>query len=196
MKTCPKCGQEKDVSEFTSCSKSKDGYFYCCKSCKKEYKKENPENLKERFKRFRENNPDYFKDYYQRYTKEYEIRNPEKKAARKRLYCESGKNAVSCQGRRSRQLGLDSSFTLAHWEDVKQFFHNSCAYCGKEGNLQQEHFVAMNRKGEYSHKNIIPACQKCNQSKGRKDFFIWYPDQTFYSKRREKKILRYLNYSE
>ncbi len=60
--------------------------------------------------------------------------------------------------------------------------------------LEQEHFVPISSNGPYTANNIIPACKSCNSSKRDSDFFSWYPKQPFYSKRREAKILRYLNY--
>ena len=176
MKTCPKCGQEKDVSEFTSCSKSKDGHYYCCKKCKSERSKEDPEKSRERIKQFRENNPDYYKGYYQRHTNAYKVR---------------------LQTRRARKAGLTSTLTLEQWTRILTTFNNTCAYCGVgDKKLHQDHFVPILSGGEYTHDNIIPACKSCNSSKGAKDFFVWYPKYDFYDNPRERKILRYLNYSD
>lgn len=96
--------------------------------------------------------------------------------------------------RRARILNLQYTLTVRQWKDIKQYFNNKCAYCGKEKILTQDHFIAVNNGGEYTHNNIIPACKSCNCSKKDHDFFVWYPRQSFYSKKRERKILNYLHY--
>ena len=86
--------------------------------------------------------------------------------------------------------------TTEQWEDCIKHFEGKCAYCGKKKKLTQEHFIPLSKGGEYSVNNIIPACGSCNSSKRDRDFFKWYPNQKFYSKTRENKILRYLEYDK
>ncbi len=88
------------------------------------------------------------------------------------------------------------TLTSAQWIAIQSAFDNKCCYCGKSQPLEQEHFVAVSKLGEYTHNNILPACKSCNISKHDKDFFAWYPSYKFYSKSRESKILRFLNYSD
>ena len=101
---------------------------------------------------------------------------------------------MSSQKYRSKKLLLPNTLTLKQWKQVKEYFENRCAYCGKKLPLAQEHFIALSKKGEYTINNIIPSCRVCNSSKIDKDFFEWYPKQKFYSKERERKILKYLGY--
>lgn len=99
--------------------------------------------------------------------------------------------------RRSLKRNLPDSFTLKQWNFCKEHFGHSCAYCGKPSKkLHQEHFIAVKNGGGYTVSNIIPACQKCNVSKLDRDFFAWYPAQPFYSKLREKRILKYLKFEK
>lgn len=42
VKTCTKCGVEKDAAEFNKLSSASDGLQYHCKSCKLEYQQNNP----------------------------------------------------------------------------------------------------------------------------------------------------------
>lgn len=103
---------------------------------------------------------------------------------------------INSQIRRARQHQLPYTLTIQQWEDIKEVFNNSCCYCGKELPLEQEHFIALTKFGEYSHNNIICACKSCNSSKHDKNFFDWYPKQSYYSKQREKRILKYLGYEK
>lgn len=70
MKVCSKCGIEKDEGEFNKRKKSKDGLNYWCKSCKKEWRKNNKEYDKEYSKEYRENNKEYFNLYRKKWYKE------------------------------------------------------------------------------------------------------------------------------
>jgi 5-methylcytosine-specific restriction endonuclease McrA len=100
-----------------------------------------------------------------------------------------------CNSRRARERNLPNTYTAEQWDICKNHFNNFCAYCGEEKPLEQEHFLALSKGGEYTHNNIIPVCKSCNSGKQDNDFFDWYPKQDFYNKKREKKILKFLNYN-
>ena len=104
-------------------------------------------------------------------------------------------NMLSEKRRTMKEL-LPASFTKQQWDDTKLFFNNKCAYCGKELPLSQDHFIALSKGGEYTINNIVPVCHSCNSRKNNLDFFKWFPKQSFYSKKREQKILKYLNYKD
>jgi 5-methylcytosine-specific restriction endonuclease McrA len=136
------------------------------------------------------------KEHRAKYQKKYIARNIERiKATRQgwRL-----NNIERCrtykQKREAVKRRLKSTLSTSQWEEIKASFSNLCAYCGEERPLQREHFISLSKSGEYSCDNIIPACAKCNQSKGSNSFFDWFPRQLFYSKKREGKILMFLNY--
>ncbi|MBK5254375.1 MAG: HNH endonuclease [Peptostreptococcaceae bacterium] len=102
--------------------------------------------------------------------------------------------AQSEEVRRTRIKGGICNFTYKDWNKCISYFDNKCAYCGKELKLEKEHFVPVANSGDYTKNNIIPACRHCNSSKGSKSFFKWYPKFRHYSKKREKLILKYLDY--
>lgn len=62
MKTCSKCGEEKDYSEFIKESRNKDGLSGTCEECDKlrrqEYYQNNKEHMKGRMKEWRQKNPE------------------------------------------------------------------------------------------------------------------------------------------
>jgi len=53
-KICSKCKIEKDLSEFYTSKKEKDGKQYTCISCQKIYREENKEKYKKYSKNYRE----------------------------------------------------------------------------------------------------------------------------------------------
>lgn len=173
---------------------SKDGFRNECISCglsqKKQYRELNSLKIKEVNRRYRENNPE--KD------KLYREKNKEKIAKYYRKYQKNNaiKYRIFAQKRVASKKQLIATLTTQQWESVKVKFNNKCAYCGQEKPLSQEHFISVINNGEYTHNNIIPSCKSCNSSKGAKDFFEWYSKYKYYSKKREKLILKYLRYNK
>lgn len=145
---------------------------------------------------YAQNHPEQSRLYYQNNKEQIQIRqkiynskNKEKLMAWRREYMR-----VYTPKRNALKKQLESTLTSSQWEKIKSHFDNKCAYCGKEKQLEMEHFIPLTKLGEFTHNNIIPACKSCNSSKGNKDFSEWYPTYRFYSKKREKKILDYLGY--
>lgn len=95
--------------------------------------------------------------------------------------------------RRSIKNNLSNNFTTKQWKECKDYFNNSCAYCGREmKNLTQDHFIPVSKGGTYSKENIIPACRSCNCKKHNKNFYEWYKSYEHYSLSRLNKIETYL----
>jgi len=124
--------------------------------------------------------------------------NPELYLSKRRAYFIENREKIRFyhHGRRVRIRELPSTLTISQWDSIKLSFDNKCCYCGESKPLAQEHFLPVIRDGEYSHNNILCACQSCNSSKGTKSFFEWYPKFKHYSKRRERKILTFLHYEK
>jgi 5-methylcytosine-specific restriction endonuclease McrA len=184
-KVCIRCGLEKDISEFTKNKLSLDGYDYYCKECKHkkendyyaddpfyrnqkiiEYHSKNPLSVQLSHKKFRKNHPDKVKAW--------------EKITKKR--------------RREAMSKLPNNFTKEEWQECLEYFNHVCAYCNNTEKLQRDHFVSALKNGPFTKENIVPACPVCNLRKGDKDFFKWYPKQTFYNKEKEEKILKHLGY--
>jgi len=59
---------------------------------------------------------------------------------------------------------------------------NVCVYCGSKDNITMDHIIPISRAGVDprvielldSDDNCVPACRKCNSSKGDRDVFEWY----------------------
>lgn len=213
-KICGKCDCElfADTNNFFTDSSKKDGLATTCKSCKlescKAWKAQNKEKANGYYRKWRKNNPEKMKEIKEQYYEKnkeiidakkrlYLKLNPEKRIQTIRRYKQNNldKARQDAARRRSLKRNLPDTFTLKQWNFCKKYFGHSCAYCGKPSKkLHQEHFIAVKNGGGYTVSNIIPACQKCNVSKLDRNFFSWYPAQPFYSKLREKRILKYLKY--
>lgn len=210
-KVCGICKAELSIDNFGLDNSRKDKLNTRCKKCNnerirayynknkelkskqdKEYYIKNKEKLLDNMKIYqRENKQSIFEN-----KKKYREENKESISLHKKEYYKQNKHiAVAAKQRRKAiKKSLPATLNNKQWENIKLYFNNECCYCGKELPLAQEHFIPLSNGGEYTHNNIIPACQSCNSSKNNKDFFEWYPKQKCYSKKRERKILDFLNY--
>ena len=181
----------------------------------KRYKDKNRDKINERNKKYKLEHKEKEKGYNKKYREKYKLRikeyreekkleycmawydkNKERVIERQKQYRRNNKDKINIQTnlRRARKCRLLSNLTLDQWVEIKNYFNNKCAYCGKEFPLEQDHFIPLSKGGEYSKSNIIPACRSCNASKNTKNFFEWYPKYRYYSKKREKLILEYMEY--
>ena len=195
-KICTKCGKELPATteHFRRAQGGVYGLRGGCKECDSQYNEVNKEILIEKRKQYYQDNKAIFKARKKKYRQD----NAEMCTKSNRRYRQSHLVECNIHGQEyfARKQGVPYSFTKAQWEDVKQYFNNSCCYCGEEVKLEQEHFIALSKGGEYTHNNIIPACQFCNNSKKDRDFFVWYPKYKDYNEKREKIILEFLNYKD
>lgn len=165
----------------------------------KRYYKEHSEKISAYQKKYRE----LHREKLLLYNKEYVKLNSEKIRARavesSKKYNSSPSakklHAINSQNRRTRKEKLIAYLSISEWEQCVRHFNNSCAYCGTNTeNLVQDHFIPLSKGGEYTINNIICSCRSCNAKKHISSFYSWYHKQPFYSKERENKILKYLNY--
>ncbi len=66
---------------------------------------------------------------------------------------------------RARKLGLVADLTLAQWNETKEHFHYTCAYCQSAGIYCLEHFIPLELGGGTTKWNCVPSCIKCNRKK-------------------------------
>ena len=169
-------------------------YYLKNKEHKKEYDKryreKNKDIDKERAKKYYIENKDRIREYYKKYYEENKERIKEVNNEWK--INNQDKVKLSRKKRKNKRKELKADLTVQEWDYIKEYFNNSCAYCGAKCELEQEHFIPVTKGGEYTKNNIITACRSCNASKGNRDFDEWYKNKDFYNKDRENKIKQYL----
>jgi hypothetical protein len=76
-------------------------------------------------------------------------------------------------------------------EAIKSEFNHRCAYCSsKSKRLTLDHVLASSKGGINSWSNLVPACAKCNASKGSRNLSEWYTvSLPSYSEERLQRIL-------
>lgn len=194
-KFCNSCNEILPNEVFPVLSKAKDGYASRCKTCKSKYARKVYDSEKEK----KRTDPFLEKRYAQK--KFYYQKNRVKLSEQKKDYRKTDNYKIlkrySNEKRRTKKMLLESSFTKKQWSECVKHFNNTCCYCGDEVNiLSMDHFIPLSKGGEWTVNNIVPSCMSCNSSKRAIDFFKWYPKQKNYSKQREQKILKYLNYKD
>jgi hypothetical protein len=164
----------------------------------REYCQRNRDNVFETARAYRERNKEHLKQWQQKYDEEHR---EERNALQRKWRINNPERTKEIANkvhhkRKAISRNLPCDFTIKQWAECKERFDNKCAYCGKEKDLAQDHFLPLSKGGEYTKNNIVPTCQSCNSRKSNKNFFEWYPDFRHYSKRREQKILTYLGYNK
>lgn len=197
--------------------KEKDKLYYANNTerilrYQKMYRIKNKESIQDKRKKYYLKN----KECINAKTKQYYYNNKERLLLRNNQYYKENKERIleQCKayakterGKTFRKLNENkrrtskkkalSFLTQKQWTNIVDKFNNSCAYCGVENySLTIDHFIPISSGGELTISNIIPCCRSCNSSKNKYNFFEWYPKQEFYSKQREDKILKHLNYKD
>ena len=100
-KTCTKCNENKELTNFVKNKLGKFGYSYQCKECQKIYRNLNIDKAKESAKLYRELNKNKWKEYHEKNKEknlkrlhEYQIINKEKIKAREKVYRENNKDTI------------------------------------------------------------------------------------------------------
>lgn len=77
-------------------------------------------------------------------------------------------------------------------QSIKNAWNNCCAYCSNppidDKSLTVDHVKPKAKGGEDKTSNCVPACKRCNHSKGSEDWLSWFSRQPFYSIEAEYRI--------
>jgi hypothetical protein len=173
-KTCIVCGAEKDISEFYKNPHVKDGHEGRCKECRKsyqaDYRKDNPEKIKQA-------SVDYYashKEERSKYYKQWRTENAEYKAMSDLNYRHSHPEKMKVQRkienakRRARIVNALGRFTSKEWNELKSKYGNKCLKCGKEEpevKITPDHVIPLALGGTNTIDNIQPLCWGCNAAK-------------------------------
>ena len=67
---------------------------------------------------------------------------------------------------------LESDYTTEDYEASLEIF-GGCAFCGAKQAPRKDHLVPVFQCGDFIPRNVVPACQKCDDSKGQKEYHEW-----------------------
>lgn len=81
-------------------------------------------------------------------------------------------------------------------QSIKDAWQNRCAYCNTppidDKSLTVDHVKPKAKGGEDRTSNCVPACTRCNHSKGSENWLEWFGRQQFYSIEAENRIKHWL----
>ena len=67
---------------------------------------------------------------------------------------------------------LLSDYSESDRHAAEQYF-GGCAYCGDPAIERYDHVVPVSKHGDFVSKNVVPACQPCDDSKSGRDYKEW-----------------------
>ena len=179
VKTCTKCGVEKDAAEFNKLSKSPDGLQYHCKSCKLYYQRSNP-NRKASVDKYRSANKTvciqrskdsqaknraYYSAKSMKWQKENRERNLEN---RRKLYADSSAKYIAISRRRQGKIRHGEMFmNQAELAEAQGLYD----FCRIFKGFEVDHIVPLNGKTVsglhvLANLRVLPVSE--NRSKGNK----------------------------
>lgn len=72
---------------------------------------------------------------------------------------------------------LEKNLTTEDYEEALEFF-GGCAFCGANHAPRKDHLVPVIKCGDFVRRNVVPACQKCDDSKGPNGYREWMLNST------------------
>lgn len=217
---CTKCDTEYPATTefFYTRKQSPSGFTSRCKKCidlsQSEYGKR-PEVRERERERRRKTRDEYNRkkredraanpEKYRKWQREWEAKNLQRRREQNRkggqVYAKSHslERQVSIHHRRARKLGLPTTFTANEWRACLEYWHHTCAVCGRPAGfwhtLAIEHWIPLSSTQENNpgnvRSNIVPLCHGvngCNNSKGTHDPADWLTRK--FGKRKANQILK------
>lgn len=198
-KKCSKCKVDRPFDMFTRTVLTKDGLYPQCKECRKAYRVNNKEKIKEKDRLYNKNNNEYVtkkkREYYQKnkdkvykQNKAYRDNNKEKVQDRFRLYYQKNKEEIAKKAKEYRKTDKwKISVKNSHYkrrtitkkgdatsEQLSELQQNAkvCYWCNKPLKnkvVHVDHYIPLSKGGEHTLSNLVISCDTCNLKKHAKD---------------------------
>ena len=172
VKTCTKCGETKHRSEFYAAPGSRDGFRNPCKVCKRaaarQHRKENPELVREAQRAWRLRNPQKVAENHRKWRES----NKEYESQRTRAWKRNNPDAHARHKSKARAKRYGAEHEPYSRAAVFERWGSRCCYCDGEATTL-DHVTPLGFGGHDVEANVVPACARCNSSKGRKTLAKW-----------------------
>ena len=172
MKVCTTCKVEKSFDNFYKDKRKKDGLHPRCKNCHnittKNYYVNNLEVVKQRQKNYRINN----KDKLNVINQNWRDNNRDRIARTSSAWAKNNVEKRRGYWQRYHSQKVSNAFEISNSE-IEKLYKSDCFYCGTSENITLDHVIPLSRGGKHSVGNIVPACGRCNSSKGSKTIIEW-----------------------
>lgn len=192
VKRCVKCGEVKPLDGFYTDKRNPDGRRGRCKVCygiasrqryhdpasgRAEYERQwraaNPDKLKANQARWRKRHPERDRETTERWRRDH----MDQARATQRAW--QAANPVRFREKNGRRRARQrtqtfTGFTAAYMASVyAELAGKPCFYCGGTERITVDHVVPLARGGLHHPDNLVPACLRCNSSKGAKLLHEW-----------------------
>ncbi|MEO5348932.1 MAG: hypothetical protein H7836_04735 [Magnetococcus sp. YQC-3] len=135
-KTCFKCKIEKELTEFCKSKKSKDGHYYYCNDCRKEYYRKNEIKFRKKTRDYYNNNKETIlsqssnrlktdEEYRKRrlgIMKKYRINNPEKVKISTSTWSKNNPDKIAEKNLRRWHIESKASVKWADTKKIKEIY--------------------------------------------------------------------------
>jgi 5-methylcytosine-specific restriction endonuclease McrA len=169
MKICHGCKESKTFDCFNNNKAKKDGLQSLCKECSRKHSAEYRLTNDEKIKIWRLKNVDKAKEY----SKKYNAANRDKGRERERKWRLNNPEIRKNVDSRRRAKKLSNGVYKISKKELKRLYSSPCFYCGSTNSIHADHVIPISKGGRHSIGNLIPACAKCNMSKGSKLLIEW-----------------------
>jgi hypothetical protein len=132
----------------------------------RQYQKDHPEKIRELNKAWRAKNKDRLRVMWRLRQLEHYQEILAYNRAWHKAHPEVARRRV--YRRRLNLAKIEGSHTKAEFEEKCVFFKGRCVYCGEKKPLYPDHVVPVSKGGTDYISNIVPACWSCNSSKQAK----------------------------
>jgi 5-methylcytosine-specific restriction endonuclease McrA len=159
-KACSKCGQVKPLEEFVNDYRLKSGKGSKCKSCDISIRAEKKYHLNKVW------TPEKI-EARRKFSSEWSKKNREKKRAYFSKWQGQNKEKIREMGHHRRVKMREDRFKISN-KELKRLYSQPCFLCGYKGKVTMDHIIPIALGGRHSIGNLMPLCQPCNSSKGKK----------------------------
>lgn len=194
MKTCTKCHVKKPLGEFSKMTRARDGLQCKCKSCAKEYRRENIDAVNEKDRRYYADNRDRLRKSYHENRdirlarmKRYRDANKDKAAEYSKAYRAEKPDVQRRLNHKYRSLkrGAVQGNYIPTYTEFINFYGTNCIIPDCDSpDTSYDHVIPLSKGGAHGLWNLQPLCRNHNIQKSNihsTDYrtFIWldrYPE--------------------
>ncbi len=176
---CPKCSVVKGHAGFSPDKSISTGRKSWCRECSNSHNRasRNSDEYRSKIRAYR-STPE-IKERKNAYSRQYFSTDRGRDAIRR--YANSPKGKAASARRRARERALEDTLTTQEWSGILAVHNNACAYCrrpfGAELKVTVDHRKPVSKGGPSTKENIVPACLRCNLSKGNREWPVTMPPQ-------------------
>ena len=155
---CRVCQQSKNLDYYSKDKRAKIGRNSICKQCDNQKAKKYYESNDEARKEYRRNYREQNLEKVTQAMRHWQINNPEK---------------ISQYTKNRLQRRIENGLFYVSKKELKKIYESECFYCGANSEIQTDHIIPISKGGRHSIGNLVAACRRCNQSKGKKLLVEW-----------------------